>query len=128
MIALTQEKREELIGHYITLIDWFNERLSSCLNDFDRGAIESSKLTTEIALASLTAIPFGWEIAGNIFPTLEEALKPGYIGTPEPIYDKPPVSEIKFPNRNEIPDWVMDDDDFCTWYEAETKRLNGWGE
>ncbi|WP_241606862.1 hypothetical protein [Rosenbergiella epipactidis] len=132
MIALTQEKREELIKYYGTLIDWSDDRLSSDLSDFDRGAIESSKLMTEIALASLTAEPFGWEIAGSIFPTLGEALKPGYRGTPEPIYDEPPVPEIKLPEP--IPAMGMDSE-YDTghndgWNEclAEVKRLNGWGE
>jgi hypothetical protein len=37
--------------------------------------------------ALLKPEPCYWEIAGQLFSTKEEALKPGYIGTPEPLWD-----------------------------------------
>ncbi|MEQ9887627.1 hypothetical protein ABRP55_13860 [Pectobacterium zantedeschiae] len=36
--------------------------------------------------------PVVWEIAGQLFSSKEEALKPGYRGTPEPLYDEPPLT------------------------------------
>lgn len=37
--------------------------------------------------------PSCWEIAGQLFTTKEEALKPGYRGTPEPLYDGPVLTD-----------------------------------
>ncbi|SPZ52627.1 Uncharacterised protein [Serratia quinivorans] len=37
--------------------------------------------------------PSCWEIAGQLFTTKEDALKPGYIGTPEPLYDGPVLTD-----------------------------------
>lgn len=42
-------------------------------------------------LAVMDAKPTCWEIAGQIFSTEEEALKPGYVGRPEPLYETPPA-------------------------------------
>lgn len=54
-----------------------------------------------IALAAKTAEPVYWEIAGNLFTTKEDALKPGYRGTPEPLYEEPVL------NSPELPDgWI----------------------
>ncbi|WP_241601976.1 hypothetical protein [Rosenbergiella nectarea] len=133
MIALTQEKREELTAFINASIE---QRCTVYTLEKQR---ELETLRDHIALASLTAVPFGWEIAGNIFPTLEEALNPGYIGTPDPIYDEPPVPEIKFPEK---PDYSGDFTSFKDpvsaykdgvvdghrWYEKALKGLNGWGE
>ncbi|CNI16947.1 Uncharacterised protein [Yersinia similis] len=41
-----------------------------------------------VALSALTAEPVYWEIAGNLFTTREDALKPGFRGTPEPLYEE----------------------------------------
>ncbi|WP_241608918.1 hypothetical protein [Rosenbergiella australiborealis] len=122
MIALTQEKREELANYA-------RARLASHVL---HGGCSDEEEIFKIALAAITAVPFGWEIAGNIFPTLEEALKPGYIGTPEPIYDEPPVSGIKLPEL--IPSMGQDSEydsghnDGWNNCLAEIKRLNGLGE
>ncbi|PHI31072.1 DUF551 domain-containing protein [Budvicia aquatica] len=37
--------------------------------------------------------PVYWEIAGCLFSTKEEALKPGFIGTPEPLYESPALGQ-----------------------------------
>lgn len=37
--------------------------------------------------------PDCWEIAGNIFSTEEEALRPGFRGKPEPLFSKPDLAE-----------------------------------
>lgn len=37
--------------------------------------------------------PSCWEIAGQLFTTKEEALKTGYRGTPEPLYDGPVLTD-----------------------------------
>lgn len=37
--------------------------------------------------------PSCWEIAGQLFTTKEEALKPGYRGAPEPLYDVPVLTD-----------------------------------
>lgn len=42
------------------------------------------------ALSAKQAEPVYWEIAGHLFTTKEDALKPGYRGTPEPLYEEPP--------------------------------------
>lgn len=41
-----------------------------------------------VALSALTAEPVYWEIAGVLFSTREDALKPGFRGTPEPLYEE----------------------------------------
>lgn len=46
-----------------------------------------------LALRKAFETPDCWEIAGNIFSTKEEALKPGFIGQPEPLYSKPEFLE-----------------------------------
>lgn len=122
-------------------IDWLKDRISSmekCRDEIPFGLSEDESMELyayKDSLASLTAVPFGWQIAGNIFPTLEEALKPGYIGTPEPIYDEPPVPEIKLPDqRRDYGKWESVDIEWrgmCDGWNsclAEIKRLNGWGE
>ncbi|HHG9959533.1 TPA: hypothetical protein ACPZLH_000651 [Yersinia enterocolitica] len=42
----------------------------------------------QVALSALTAEPVYWEIAGVLFTTQEDALKPGFRGTPEPLYEE----------------------------------------
>lgn len=46
-----------------------------------------------LALRKAFERPDCWEIAGCIFSTEEEALKPGFRGTPEPLYSKPDLTE-----------------------------------
>lgn len=41
-----------------------------------------------VALSALTAEPLYWEIAGFLFSTRENALKLGFRGTPEPLYEE----------------------------------------
>ncbi|WP_241626821.1 hypothetical protein [Rosenbergiella epipactidis] len=130
MIALTQEKREELIACANEI-----KKMATSTHGYQVGndAFGSNALMLmDVALASLTAVPFGWEIAGNIFPNLEEALKPGYIGAPEPIYDEPPLPEVKLPemkgyveSHTQYSEGVVDGYNRCL---AEIKRLNGLGE
>jgi len=116
MIALTQEKREELIFFATNMIE------NSDPNYF------TVKLA-KIALASLTAEPECWSIVDRIFSTKVEALAPGFIGEPEPLFSFPPVPEITFPayKRNGKPLNILAE---LVWVECieETKRLNGLGE
>lgn len=133
MIALTQEKREELKMFLSASIE------KRCTVYTLAKQRELEALRDQVTLASLTAETIGWGLrslkdSGRFGSFLNSSPREqSYLDYQPhdyenvPLYTAPPVPEIKFPNRNEIPDWVMDDDDFCTWYEAETKRLNGWG-
>ena len=124
MIALTQEKREELANYA-------RARLASHVV---HGGCSDEEDIFKIALASLTAEPDCWSIVDRVFSTKEEALTPGFIGEPEPLFACPPVPKIKFPeivSRSEIAgdeaarDWFLRG---CEWYEKAFKRLNGLGE
>jgi len=86
VVALTKENREGWIAHAKKVSDYGAQPFPLM-----------TKQLMEIALASPTAVPFGWGNSRYIFRTLEETLKPGYIGTSVPTYDEPPVPEIKFP-------------------------------
>ncbi|SER16900.1 hypothetical protein SAMN05216522_11314 [Rosenbergiella nectarea] len=145
MIALTKEKREELIRYYGTIIDWHKDRLSSYLSDFDRGAIESSKLMTEIALASLTAECkyFQWKWAKDenaVWTTtpiekLSDAVsafgKDGENVIYRMLFTAPPVPDIKLPGDHEgteHTDYHSGKKDGWNECLAEIKHLNGLGE
>lgn len=52
---------------------------------------DEGKEMARALLAVMDAKPTCWEIAGQIFSTEEEALKPGYVGRPEPLYETPPL-------------------------------------
>jgi len=117
MKPITEERQQELI-----------EYIKSVLSaHIQRGGDSDEEDVFKIALASLTAEPVVWEIAGCIFSTEAEALKPGFRGTPEPLYEYPPIPVINFPNPHDIPDGYDLDSCMATvqWYQSEVKRLNG---
>ena len=135
MIALTQEKRQKRIN-------WLNARISSMEEARDEmpfGLSEDEEMELAAykdSLASLTAEPVSFTSKANLETLAKEGSgtlefmtsNASIYRSPIPLFTAPPVPEIKFPGRKELPDWVMDDDGFFTWYEAEIKRLNGLGE
>ena len=131
MKPITEEQRQELIEFILAAQDSMSGNDPVNTERFD-----TEKLTGdvfEIALASLTAEPMYWEISGCIFSTEAEALKPGFRGTPEPIYEHPPVTVIKFPGISELihaGDAMPAVRDLKVWELAlsEIKRLNGLGD
>lgn len=80
-------------------------------------------------LAVMDAKPTCWEIAGQIFSTEEEALEPGYIGRPEPLYETPPLPSapdgwIKCSDRMPEPfvEVICTTDIGCMWIAAVNNR------
>ncbi|WP_241569156.1 hypothetical protein [Rosenbergiella collisarenosi] len=123
MIALTKEKREELIADCKKAISdaeiyihWHGE---------DKGIL-SLLIRSKIALASLTEVPkvFAWEVpkfrgSSNRVTELCQSNSEGAY----PLFTSPPVPEIKIPEyENEQIESI--------WNDAldEVKRLNGLGE
>lgn len=94
MIALTQEKREELIERYSQQIETFKYHLSQIGTDhFDGEDYSEILLKTEIALASLTAEPVAYmTYKGYLLHAADP--KVSEYSDPEPLYDAPPVPEI----------------------------------
>ncbi len=114
MKPITEEQRQTLINRIR------NIKITGKANRFEISEI------AEIALASLTAEPMYWEIAGCIFSTEAEALKPGFRGTPEPLYEHPPVTVIKFPEYQKL---LTHQAAKSRWNQCidEIKRINGLG-
>lgn len=83
------------------------------------------------ALSAKQAEPVYWEIAGHLFTTKEDALKPGYRGTPEPLYEEPPSPQL---NSLVVPEgWIKcsdripdDDDARCLVYCVDGVRRIGF--
>lgn len=133
MIALTQEKREELIESAKNIIahdDWLWERFS------DIHASSDTVYLIKIALASLTAKPVAYLSKNDVYSSENHILarnSPIHACT-LPVYDEPPVPEIKLPEEVEISSLVSPACD--KWHQAdgwnmclaEIKRLNGLGE
>jgi len=124
MIALTQEKREELASYA-------RERIASHVI---HGGCSDEEEIFKIALASLTLEAKQWVIhalGGDQFTTDGD-----YVANAEgmhglratPLFTVPPVPEIKLPDRELIPDWVLSNNDALDWYGSEIKRLNELGE
>lgn len=121
MPALTDEQRKYLIE--------FSEQVLP-------GWTEEGEYASliKIALAALTAEPVYFEIAGQLFPTRDDALRPGYRGTPEPLYEEPPVPALKLPDdvsESDAPE-SLGEYGATVWQwatnaaYAEVKRLNGF--
>ncbi|MDI9276224.1 hypothetical protein QMZ65_03260 [Pantoea sp. EABMAA-21] len=67
-----------------------DERLAEIAEDGFVQHGDSKEMARELlALRKAFSEPDCWEIAGNIFSTEEEALKPGFRGKPEPLFSKP---------------------------------------
>ena len=134
MIALTQEKRKELIERYSQQIITFKYHLSQIGQEhFDGKAYAEMLLKTEIALASLTALPEYYQLRGNDngwtgFISLDAMIMAERAGIEtRSLYTIHPVPEIKLPSRIEnihlrTPLEVED-----MWIDR-FKRLNGLGE
>lgn len=106
MIALTKEKREELIEVIEESLPIMRAQLISPYSRKDM--MEHIKIY-EVALASLTADPVN---PADCF---------------DPVYLFPPVPEINFPDKDKLPGWARDHEDALDWYEAEIKIINGLG-
>lgn len=133
MIALTQEKREEFIRQLSDAI----EDLLSLKNDTDaQWAINIYK----IALASLTAEPFGYVdedavkdrdrlFSAQVFADEEDLPSYEFSELSYPLYLAPPVPEIKLPSINRYEKYLgtLAED---AWRDCidEIKRLNGLGD
>lgn len=134
MIALTQEKREELIKECEFDID----RLTSLIAEFpEEIALQNVLLRQKIALTSLTAESVmvsedfhdaALGIIDGRFHRCGRSVTLEKVGLYEqekmhPVYLAPPVPEIKLPKLSDgypVSEWTK-------WYIAEIKRLNGWG-
>lgn len=145
MIALTQEKREEL---KMFLSASMEKRCTVYTLSKQR---ELEVLRDQIALASLTAEPFGYidedavEAGEALFSTTlyadtEDLLDYSGDKNPATLYLAPPVTEIKLPDLPESElvyetasdkfgeiGCMMITDGQLKKFIAETKRLNGWG-
>lgn len=75
-----------------------NQYLESAATSMDFAKMVSAEAVVVmakelLALRKAFERPDCWEIAGCIFSTEEEALKPGFRGTPEPLYSRPDLTE-----------------------------------
>lgn len=140
MIALTQEKREELIKE----CEFDIERLTTLTAEFpEEKSLQSVLLRQKIALSSLTAeckyFQWGWARDENSVWTttpmekLSDAVsafgKDGENVIYRMLFTAPPVPEIKFPEKlNQYESLPLAGED--AWNECidEVKRLNGLGE
>jgi len=139
MIALTQEKREELVSRLKIYIRTTETAVKARLaTEEDLFNLEVRK----IALASLKSETIGWGLRrtdgdkgyGNWLTSLPR--KQGYLDCQPhayenvPLFAAPPVPYIKRPDLLDIPDGLDLSSAMAAinWYEMETKRLNGWEE
>ena len=127
MKSITEEQRQELIEFILAAQESMGGNEPVNPNKFD---IE--KMTPgvfEIALASLTAEPVGFLVGEGkhiYYPeTARQAAAQGILVSP--LYTAPPVTVIKFPNPQDIPDGYDLPSCMATaeWYQQEIKRLNG---
>ena len=127
MIALTQEKREELIERYNQQILTFKYHLSKIGQEhFDGKAYAEILLKTEIALAALTAESVLYAVDNDVEDKIYTALCNENEDGAYPLFTAPPVPEINLP-----PEFNESHDSFNEfrrgWNGAisEFKRLNG---
>jgi len=96
MIALTQEKREELIDHNSQKLKSLKYNIKEATIPLLRKHLEIEIQSTEVALASLTAAPehyiFKHPFAKSFYSLVDESCK-GYDEV-YPVYAAPPVPEI----------------------------------
>ncbi|WP_241597749.1 hypothetical protein [Rosenbergiella epipactidis] len=122
MIALTQEKREELNTFINASIE------QRCTVYTLKKQRELEELRDQIALASLTAEPVLHAVDSDVEDKMYTALCNEHEDGSYPLFTPPPVPEIKLPDRDKLPGWARNHEDSLDWYESEIKRLNGWGE
>lgn len=133
MIALTQEKREELIFRNSEKLKTLKDAVKQTAYESLREKLEFEIESTEILLASLKAEPIGkfnsfyFQDEMPMF-SISEAKSYGIMIGVDYAYASPPVPEVKFPDRDKLPGWARNYDDSLDWYETEIKRLNGWRE
>jgi len=139
MIALTQEKREELIACADEI-----KKMATGTHGYKVGndAFGSNALMLmDVAIASITAQPFGYIeedavkdrerlFSAQVFADEEDLPSYEFSELSYPLYLAPPVPEIKFPDLLDIPDGLDLSSAMAAlhWYEHEIKRLNGLGE
>ncbi|WP_241610249.1 hypothetical protein [Rosenbergiella epipactidis] len=100
MIALTQEKREELIERYSQQIITFKYHLSQIGQEhFDGKAYAEILLKTEIALAALTAKSVLHAVNSDVEDKIYTALCNENEDGAYPLFTAPPVPEIKLPEK-----------------------------
>lgn len=89
MIALTQEKREELIEYAKEVL----------VGHEQRGGDIDEKDIFKIALASLTACPVLYAVDSDVEDKIYTALCNGNEDGAYPLFTAPPVPEIKLPHE-----------------------------
>jgi len=100
MIALTKEKREELVERYNQQILTFKYHLSKIGQEhFDGKAYAEILLKTEIALAALTAEPVLYAVDSDVEDKIYTALCNENEDGAYPLFTAPPVPEIKLPHE-----------------------------
>lgn len=144
MIALTQEKREELIKECEFDIKCLKDRVHrkyAANNPLHKKHLENALMRQELALESLTSPVLGY-IHKHIWSSYKQAVCSGdefgleaYAGAENhfAVYSAPPVPEIKLPGISELVEQqgcLPAVRDVAIWDFAisETKRLNGLGE
>lgn len=123
MIALTQEKREELIEYAKEVL----------VGHEQRGGDIDEKDIFKIALASLTACPVLYAVDSDVEDKIYTALCNGNEDGAYPLFTAPTAPEIKLPEHLTVSEIGVDE--FTSgrihgWNEclAEIKRLNGLGD
>ncbi|WP_241609252.1 hypothetical protein [Rosenbergiella australiborealis] len=140
MIALTQEKREELIAcaNEIKKMATSTHGYKVGNDAFGRNAL----MLMEVALASITAQPFGYIeedavkdrerlFSAQVFADEEDLPSYEFSELSYPLYLAPPVPEIKLPDEHEgIEHTEYHSGKQAGWNEclSEIKRLNGLGD
>ena len=109
-------------------VDWLKSRISSmeqCRDKMPFGLSEDESMelsTYKNSLASLTANPAAvLDRTGDVLKRKEcadDKVFSIFCKVEPALYPAPPVAEIKFRDRKELPDWAMDGNDFFIWYEA----------
>ncbi|WP_241622725.1 hypothetical protein [Rosenbergiella australiborealis] len=126
MIALTQEKREELISDCKILIREVEKAIAKFPDD---AQLKSILTRQELALASLTTAAVLHAVDSDVEDKIYTALCNEHEVGAYPLYTAPPVPEIKLP-----PEFNESHDSFNEfrrgWNGAisEVKRTNGLGE
>ena len=130
MIALTQEKREELVSRLKIYIRTTETAIKAGL------ATEEDLFNLEVRKIALAALTAEKRATVDVVGVIWNEWKPD-VGTF--LFTAPPVPEIKFPEK---PDYSGEFTSFKDpvsaykdgvvdghkWYEKAFKRLNGWGE
>ncbi|QHJ83852.1 MAG: hypothetical protein [Bacteriophage sp.] len=143
MKPITEQRWQEIIADCEKLIEHTEHLLLSAdLSIGWRKAHENNLLKHQIALASLTAVPFAW-IHPNMLDDMDGGRISGRVWNSPvdemsgeerlPVYTAPPVPVVKFPAILDLVESYTGHasaQDLKMWAFAvsESKRLNGLGE